>query len=96
MKANRWTSSAKELAYISVFVALLIAVQLILSFIPGVELVTVLFVAYSFSMGVRRGMLAATTFSLLRQLDFGFFPTVLVLYLIYFNLLCLLFGLLGG
>lgn len=87
--------SAKECAYIAVFVALVIAVQLALSFVPGVELVTVLFVCYSMVFGVRRGVISATAFSLLRQLVFGFHPTVLVLYLIYFNFLTLIFGLLG-
>jgi hypothetical protein len=40
-------------------------------------------------------MLAATVFSLLRQLVFGFFLSVLVLYLIYYNMLAWLFGFLG-
>ena len=85
----------KDCAYIAVFVALTVAAQICLSFVPGVEVVTVLFVAFSFAFGCRRGMVAATAFSLLRQLIFGFFPTVLVLYLIYYNLLALLFGFLG-
>ena len=88
--------SAKECAYLAAFVALVIAVQLALSVIPSVELVTVMFVAYAFALGVKRGMIAATAISLLRQLGFGFFPTVLVLYLVYYNLLTLCFGLLGG
>lgn len=87
--------SAKECAYLAAFVALVIAEQIVLSFVPGVELVTVSFVAYSFVMGARRGVLAATAFSLLRGLVFGFFPTVLLLYLVYFNLLALCFGLFG-
>lgn len=85
----------KDCAYIAVFVALTIAAQLCLSFIPGVEVVTVLFVTFSFAFGCRRGIVAATVFSLLRQLVFGFSPTVLVLYLVYYNLLTLLFGFLG-
>ena len=76
-------------------VALVIAGQVVFSFVPGVEIVTVSFVAYSFVMGARRGTLAATAFSLLRGLVFGVFPTVLVLYLVYYNLLALCFGLLG-
>lgn len=92
---NILVHSAKECAYLAVFVALVIAVQTALSVVPGVELVTVLFVAYTFTMGVRRGMIAATTFSMLRQIIFGLYPTVLVLYLIYFNLLAICFGLLG-
>jgi hypothetical protein len=74
---------------------LTIAAQLCLSFVPGIEVVTVLFVSFSFAFGCRRGIIAATAFSLLRQLIFGFFPTVLLLYLIYYNLLTLLFGFLG-
>ena len=92
---NRQKNIGKDCAYIAVFVALTIAAQLCLSFLPGIEVVTVLFVAYSFVFGCKRGMLAATVFSLLRQLVFGFFPTVLVLYLIYYNALAALFGFLG-
>ncbi len=88
--------ASKECAYLAVFVALVIAVQLVLTFLPGVELVTVLFVAYSFAFGWKRGLFAATVFSLLRQLVFGFFPSVLLLYLLYYNGLCALFGILGG
>ena len=88
-------STAKECALISVFVSLVIAAQIALSAIPGVEIVTVLFVVYSFSCGAKRGMLSATAFSILRQIVFGFFPTVLILYLIYYNLLTLTFGLIG-
>lgn len=89
-------TTAKELAQLAVFVALVIAAQLALSFVPGVEVVTLLFVTYAFTFGVRRGMFAATAFSLLRQLVFGVYPTVLILYLVYYNGLTLCFGLLGG
>ena len=87
--------TSKETAYIAVFVALLIAAQLVFAMIPGVEIVTLLFVSYAFSFGVCRGLVAATAFSLLRQFIFGFCPSVLVLYLLYFNFLALVFGLLG-
>lgn len=85
----------KDCAYLAVFVSLTIAAQLCLAAVPGVEVVTVLFVAFAFAFGCRMGMIAATAFSLLRQFVFGFYPTVLVLYLIYYNLLALLFGFLG-
>ena len=88
-------NTAKELAQLAVFVALVIASQLVLSFVAGVEIVTLLFVTYAFVFGVRRGMLAATVFSVLRQLLFGFYPTVLILYLLYFNGLTAVFGCLG-
>ena len=95
MNDKKRQNLGKDCAYIAVFVALTIAAQLCLSFVPGIEVVTVLFVSFSFAFGCRRGIIAATAFSLLRQLIFGFFPTVLVLYLIYYNLLALLFGFLG-
>lgn len=94
-KKRRAVSVAREYAYIAVFIAILIAVQVVLSFVPGVELVTVLLVCFSFVMGVRRGLISATAFSLVRQIVFGFYPKVLILYLVYYNLLTLIFGLLG-
>ena len=87
--------TAKECTYLALFVALVIAAQLAFAAIPGVEVVTLLFVVYSFVFGARRGMLSATAFSCLRQIVFGVYFNVLALYLIYYNLLCLIFGLLG-
>ena len=63
--------SAKECAYLAVFVALLIGSQLPFAALPGVEIVTLLFVTYAFVFGICRGMLAATAFSLLRQFVFS-------------------------
>jgi energy-coupling factor transport system substrate-specific component/cob(I)alamin adenosyltransferase len=93
---NKRGHTAKECALLAVFVALVIASQMVLSAIPGVEIVTVLFVAYSFSVGWKKGTLASTAFSLLRQIIFGFSPTVLILYLVYYNLLTFTFGKLGA
>lgn len=87
--------SAKECSFVAVFVATVIAAQLALSALPSIELVSVLFISYAFAMGSARGAFAATAFSLLRQLVFGFYPTVLILYLIYYNLLAIAFGFLG-
>lgn len=92
---KRAVHSAKECAFLAVFVALVIAVQLCFAAIPGVELVTVLFLAYAYVMGAKRGMLAATVFTLLRQFLFGFNPVVFCLYTVYFNGFALLFGTLG-
>ena len=92
---NKVAHSAKECAYLAVFVAVTIALQALLSVVPGVELVTVMFVAYSFAMGAKRGVIAAVAFSLLRQFVFGVYPKVLVLYLLYFPLLAVCFGCLG-
>ena len=88
-------NTAKECAYLAVFVSLVIAAQLAFAVVPGVEVVTVLFAAYAYTFGGKRGVLAATAFSLLRQFVFGVYPNVLALYLIYYNLLALAFGALG-
>lgn len=86
---------AKECAYIAVFLAVLMALQLSLSFVAGVEVVTALFIVYAFVFGYKRGVIVATLFTLLRQFLFGFFPSVLIVYLIYYNLVAVLFGVLG-
>ncbi len=85
----------KECAYLAVFVALVIAAQLCFSAVAGIEIVTLLFASFAFTFGKGRGMLAATAFSLLRMLVFGFFPQTLVLYLLYYNAFTFLFGTLG-
>ena len=77
------------------FVALVISAQFVFSSLPGVEIVTVLFVSFAFAFGTVRGMLASTAFSLLRAFVFGGDMRTAVLYLIYFNLLTALFGMLG-
>ena len=76
-------------------VALLIAVQMALTAISGVELVTVILLCLCFCYGIRTGLAIATTFSLLRCFFFGFQVNVIVLYLIYYNLFARFFGWLG-
>lgn len=76
-------------------VSLLVAVQFALSFVSGVELVTVFFLCFCLAAGVSSGMITATAFSLVRCLLFGFYPNVALLYLIYYNAFALLFGSLG-
>ena len=84
--------NAKKIAVCAVTVALLIAVQFALSFVSGLELVTVLLLCFCYTFGAACGMLVATAFSLIRCLLFGFMPNVVLLYLIYYNLFALLFG----
>ena len=88
-------TTAKECAYVAVLTALLIALQWVLSALPNVEVVTALFICYAFVFGVRRSLACAVSFSLLRQFVFGFFPKVLVLYLVFYCSLAVIFGLLG-
>lgn len=85
-------SSAKEVAYVAVMSALLIAVQTALAPVVGVELVTALFLPFCTVFGARRGCMVALCFSLLRCLLWGFAVNVVVLYLVYYTLFALLFG----
>ena len=85
----------KFIVLVAMSVALLIAVQMALSMISGVELVTVILLCLCFCYGARTGLAIATTFSLLRCFFFGFQINVILLYLVYYNLFALFFGLLG-
>ncbi len=92
---EEWLHSSKECVYIAMMVAILIVAQWTLSFISGVEIVTVLFATYAFVFGVKRGILVGIAFSLVRQLVFGFYPYVLILYATYYPLVAICFGLFG-
>ncbi len=88
-------TTAKEIAYIAVMTALLIGGQLVFSFVMGVEVVTLLLVCFSYVFGVKDGVLTAVAFSLLRCFLWGFYPTVIILYLVYYPLLAAAFGAIG-
>lgn len=79
----------------ALMVAILISVQFCLSFVSGVELVTVLFVSFCYIFGVKKGIIVATVFSIVRCIVFGFFINVIILYLIYYNFVAIVFGLLN-
>jgi hypothetical protein len=88
-------SAAKEISVLSMMTAILIGGQLALSMILGVEVVTVLLCSFACIFGIKRAMITATAFSLLRCFIFGFFPSVIILYLIYYNLFAFVFGTIG-
>lgn len=87
--------SARDLATVAAMTAVLFAAQFALSGVQGVEIVTVLFLSFCVAFGVRRGMAVATVFSLLRNFIYGFYLNVAILYLVYFNLFAIVFGLTG-
>lgn len=87
--------STKFIVRVAMSVALLIASQMALSMLSGVEVVTAILLCLCFCYGVRTGLAIATTFSLLRCFFFGFQINVIVLYLVYYNLFALFFGWLG-
>ncbi len=88
--------TSKEIAVIALTVALLIAGQFVLSGVQGVEVVTVLFFSFCYVFGVRRGILVAVAYSLLRNIYFGFFPQVVILYLVYYPLFAVVAGMAGN
>ena len=88
-------NSAKKIILPGVFTALLIAGQLALSGISGIEVVTVILLTFVYKYGIGQGLLVANSFSLLRCFIFGFIPNVILLYLIYYNIFVLVFGFIG-
>lgn len=87
--------TAKEIALLGVFVGLLIGCQLALSAVQGIEIVTILLSSFCYYFGAKRGVIVATAFSLLRCFVFGFFVNIVILYLVYYNLLAVVFGVIG-
>lgn len=88
--------TTKSIITAGVFTAVLIGAQLALSGVAGVEIVTVLLLSFCYRCGVKQGMLVVNAFTLLRCFVFGFFPNVMVLYFVYYNLFAAVFGLIGG
>ena len=88
-------NKTKFVVRVAMCVALLIAGQLVLSSVSGIEIVTVMLLCFCYCYGIRHGIAVATTFSLLRCFVFGFQINVIVLYLIYYNLFAIFFGWLG-
>ena len=88
-------NKTKFIVRVAMSVALLIAAQMALTALTGIEIVTVIFLCLSFYYGIRTGLAIATTFSLLRCFFFGFQVNVILLYLVYYNLFGLFFGWLG-
>lgn len=95
-KSSSALPGAGYVAVAAVFSALLLGAQYALWFVKGVEVVTVLLLVFSYRFGVRCGVLSAVAFSLLRCLLFGFFPNVVILYLLYYPLFAACFGFLGN
>lgn len=86
---------SREIAYVAVMCALLIGGQYAFSFVIGVEIVTLLLACFSYVFGVRCGVVCAAAFALLRCFIYGFYPSVVLLYLIYYPFLAAVFGGLG-
>ncbi len=87
--------NTKELAVIGVYTALLVGGQFALSFVSGVEVVTVLTLAFAFVFGLKNSLFVANAFCIIRCFIFGFVPSVIVEYLIYYNIFVVCFGLIG-
>ena len=82
----------KDLTLIGVFTALLLGGQLALFSISGIEIITVLFACFVYARGIKDGVMLATCFSLIRCFIFGFIPTVMILYLVYYNIFAVVIG----
>ncbi len=88
--------TTRDLSIIGVFTAMLIGGQFALSGVTGVEVVTILLLAYCISFGIVKSIVLVNLFTVLRCIVFGFFPNVFILYLIYYNLFAVTFGFIGN
>lgn len=88
--------STRFITITALYTALLICVQFVLSGVASVELVTVFFLAFCYTIGVKAGITVAVCFSTIRCFLFGFYPSVIILYLVYYTGFALFFGFLGN
>lgn len=88
-------NNTKKITVIGLYVAILLGSQFALSTISGVELITALLLCFCCVFGVIMGVTVATVFSVARCLLFGFYPSIILLYLIYYNAFALFFGSVG-
>ena len=86
-------TSAKNIALVGIMAATLECGKLALSFLPNVEVVTLLLAVYGYTFGYL-GVLSAFVFVFIEPLIYGFGPWV-VSYFIYWPLVALVFCLLG-
>lgn len=83
---NKFKSTAKYLCYVAVMAATLTVSKLALSFIPNVEVVTLLIICYASVFGRRYTIFATMIFCAVETAIYGF-GTWVLLYFIYWNLL---------
>ncbi|MBS4535469.1 hypothetical protein GOQ29_07525 [Clostridium sp. D2Q-14] len=74
---------AKDIALIGILSATITAGKLALSFVPNVEIVTLLFILYSIIFGTKRTILVSIIFSTTEILLYGFNTWLLVYYFIW-------------
>lgn len=75
--------TTKELVLISILSATLTSGKLVLSFIPNVEIVTLLFIVYTLVFGRRRALMVSVVFTTTEILFWGFSTWLIVYYIIW-------------
>lgn len=76
----------REMIILSLMDAVLIVAQMIFGMIAGIEIVTVLYLCFSLVFGWKMSWLLGIIFSITRCLIYGFYPNVLLLYLIFYSI----------
>lgn len=80
---SRTLFTTKELVLISILSATLTAGKLVLSFIPNVEIVTLLFIVYTLVFGRRRALMVSVVFTTMEILFWGFATWLIVYYIVW-------------
>ncbi|NLW22986.1 MAG: hypothetical protein GXY88_07020 [Tissierellia bacterium] len=84
----------RDIALIGILSAIMTAGKLVLSFIPNIEIVTLLFIVYTVTFGVKKGLLISLIFSTTEIFLYGF-STWLLGYYIVWPLLVIFTGLMN-
>lgn len=85
---------AKDIALIALLSATITAGKLALSFVPNVEIVTLLFILYALVFGIKRTLLVSVIFTTTEILIYGF-NTWLLVYFVIWPVLVILSGIMG-
>lgn len=80
---NKGIFYTKKVVLIALFGALLSTLKLLLSFLPNIEIITLLIVAFTYVFGIALSMGATLVFCLLEILIWGFNPSWLISYLLH-------------
>ena len=86
----KYGHAAKNIAFIAVMAAILIAAKFVLHFIPNVEVVTPLIIVFTCVFGFKRVIFSVLVFCLMDNYLYSFSYLVTLQYFFHWPLLCLL------
>ncbi len=81
--------NTKAIVLLSLFSSIIYVSQIVLSFIPNVNIVTLLFVVYTFNLGIKKTFVVLVVFNTLMGITYGFGYWIIGYFWIYGTLIIL-------